>query len=176
MLPLFHITGLNLALAVMHMGGKNVVIEKFTEKETLYYTAQEKVTLWGSFPPILQRMIKAAGESDSNLSSLKYVVGLDGPETIAAFVIPSYSIHYTKLYDAANPFADPFKIRVPRLAKKVAAGAEFIQTQCVYNLEKFEKWMDGVRERGLHDKVYIMAGITPMRSVGMAKYMRNNFV
>jgi methylenetetrahydrofolate reductase (NADPH) len=72
---------------------------------------------------------------------------------------------------AANPFADPFKIRVPRLAKKIAAGAEFIQTQCVYNLEKFELWMKGVVERGLHEKVFIMPGITPMRSVGMAKYM-----
>lgn len=72
---------------------------------------------------------------------------------------------------AANPFADPFKIRVPRLAKKVAAGAEFIQTQCVYNLDRFEEWMKGVVERGLHEKVFIMAGITPMRSVGMAKYM-----
>jgi methylenetetrahydrofolate reductase (NADPH) len=72
---------------------------------------------------------------------------------------------------AANPFADPFKIRVPRLAKKIAAGAEFIQTQCVYNLDKFELWMKGVVERGLHEKVYIMPGITPMRSVGMAKYM-----
>jgi methylenetetrahydrofolate reductase (NADPH) len=60
---------------------------------------------------------------------------------------------------------------VPRLAKKVAAGAEFIQTQCVYNLDKFEKWMEGVVERGLHEKVFILAGITPMRSVGMAKYM-----
>lgn len=73
---------------------------------------------------------------------------------------------------AANPFGDPFKIRVPRLAKKVACGAEFIQTQCIYNLDRFEKWMEGVRERGLHEKVYIMAGITPMRSVGMAKYMK----
>ena len=72
---------------------------------------------------------------------------------------------------AANPFADPFKIRVPRLAKKVACGAEFIQTQCVYNLDKFELWMKGVVDRGLHEKVFIMAGITPMRSVGMAKYM-----
>lgn len=72
---------------------------------------------------------------------------------------------------AANPFADPFKIRVPRLAKKVAAGAEFIQTQCVYNLDKFEEWMKGAVDRGLHEKVFIMAGITPMRSVGMAKYM-----
>lgn len=73
---------------------------------------------------------------------------------------------------AANPFGDPFKIRVPRLAKKVAAGAEFIQTQCIYNMERFEKWMEGVCERGLHEQVYIMAGITPMRSVGMAKYMK----
>ena len=72
---------------------------------------------------------------------------------------------------AANPFADPFHIRVPRLAKKIAAGAEFIQTQCVYNLDKFELWMKGVVDRGLHEKVFIMAGITPMRSVGMAKYM-----
>lgn len=75
---------------------------------------------------------------------------------------------------AANPFADPFKIRVPRLAKKYAAGAEFIQTQCVYNIEKFELWMEGVRERGLHEKVFILPGITPMRSVGMAKYLRKN--
>ncbi|WP_136807388.1 methylenetetrahydrofolate reductase [Desulfosediminicola flagellatus] len=73
---------------------------------------------------------------------------------------------------AANPFGDPFKIRVPRLAKKVAAGAEFIQTQCIYNMEKFEAWMEGVRDRGLDESVYIMAGITPMRSVGMAKYMK----
>jgi methylenetetrahydrofolate reductase (NADPH) len=72
---------------------------------------------------------------------------------------------------AANPFADPFKIRVPRLAKKIAAGAEFIQTQCVYNLDKFELWMKGVVERGLHEKVFIMPGIPPMRSMGMAKYM-----
>lgn len=73
---------------------------------------------------------------------------------------------------AANPFGDPFKIRVPRLAKKVAAGAEFIQTQCIYNLDKFELWMEGVRDRGLHENVHILAGITPMRSVGMAKYLR----
>lgn len=74
---------------------------------------------------------------------------------------------------AANPFADPFEIRVPRLAKKIAAGAEFIQTQCIYNLDKFELWMKGVRERGLHEKVAIMAGLTPLKSVGMARYMKN---
>ncbi len=74
---------------------------------------------------------------------------------------------------AANPFADPFEIRVPRLAKKIKAGAEFIQTQCIYNLDKFEEWMQGVRDRGLHEKVYILAGMTPMKSAGMAKYMKN---
>jgi methylenetetrahydrofolate reductase (NADPH) len=73
---------------------------------------------------------------------------------------------------AANPFADPFEIRVPRLAKKIAAGVEFIQTQCIYNLDKFEAWMQGVRDRGLHEKCYILAGLTPMKSVGMAKYMQ----
>ena len=73
---------------------------------------------------------------------------------------------------AANPFADPFEIRVPRLAKKVAAGVEFIQTQCIYNLDKFEEWMKGVRDRGLHEKCYILAGLTPMKSVGMARYMQ----
>ena len=74
---------------------------------------------------------------------------------------------------AANPFADPFEIRVPRLAKKVAAGAEFIQTQCIYNLEKFELWMKQTRDRGLHEKVHILAGVTPFKSAGMAKYMKN---
>ncbi|MBF0225918.1 MAG: methylenetetrahydrofolate reductase [Desulfobacterales bacterium] len=74
---------------------------------------------------------------------------------------------------AANPFADPFEIRVRRLAKKIAAGAEFIQTQCIYNLDKFELWMKMLRDKGLHEKVYILAGVTPLKSAGMAKYMKN---
>jgi len=74
---------------------------------------------------------------------------------------------------AENPFADPFEIRVLRLAKKVAAGAQFIQTQCIYNMDKFKLWMKGVREMGLHEKVSILAGLTPMKNVGMAKYMKN---
>ena len=74
---------------------------------------------------------------------------------------------------AANPFADPYEIRVPRLAKKVAAGAEFIQTQCIYNLDKFEDWMTKAVDRGLTEKVYILAGMTPMKSAGMARYMKN---
>jgi len=75
---------------------------------------------------------------------------------------------------AANPFADPFKIQVPRLAKKVAAGAQFIQTQCIFNLDKFKEFMKGVRDRGLHEKTFILAGITPLKSAGMAQYMATN--
>jgi methylenetetrahydrofolate reductase (NADPH) len=74
---------------------------------------------------------------------------------------------------AANPFADPFELRVARLAKKTKAGVDFIQTQCIYNMEKFEKWMAGVCDRGLDEQVSILAGITPMKSAGMARYMKN---
>lgn len=75
---------------------------------------------------------------------------------------------------AANPFADPFEWRVYRLAKKIKAGVDFIQTQCVYNMEKFQEWIKQSNEMGLTEKVYILAGVTPMKSVGMAKYMKNN--
>ena len=72
---------------------------------------------------------------------------------------------------AANPFADPFPIRVRRLRKKVEAGAEFIQTQCVYNVPKFREWMGQVRDAGLHERTAILAGVTPLKSYKMAKYM-----
>lgn len=75
---------------------------------------------------------------------------------------------------AANPFADPFEFRVIRLAKKVAAGADFIQTQCIFNVQKFAKWMDMVRDRGLDEKTHILAGVTPLKSVGMARYMKES--
>ncbi len=74
---------------------------------------------------------------------------------------------------AANPFADPMDFRVIRLAKKIKAGADFIQTQCIYNLERFESWMAMARERGLTEKTFILGGVTPIKSAGMAKYMKN---
>ena len=74
---------------------------------------------------------------------------------------------------AANPFADPFEWRVHRLAKKVSAGVDFIQTQCIYNMEKFREWIKQANDMGLTEKVYILAGVTPMKSVGMAKYMKS---
>lgn len=70
--------------------------------------------------------------------------------------------------DAANPFADPFEFRVVRPAKKVSAGVDFIQTQCTYNLKKFEGWTKQAVDRGLHEKVAILAGVTPFKSVGTA--------
>lgn len=73
---------------------------------------------------------------------------------------------------AANPFGDPFSFRVVRLAKKVAAGAEFIQTQCIYNLDRFEKWMAMSRDKGLTEKTCILGGVTPLKSAGMARYMK----
>ncbi len=75
---------------------------------------------------------------------------------------------------AANPFADPFELRVMRLAKKIEAGADFIQTQCIFNVDKFEQWMEGVRKMGLHKKCYILAGVTPCKSLGAARYMSKN--
>ncbi len=72
-----------------------------------------------------------------------------------------------------NPFADPFEYRVDRLEKKINAGASFIQTQCIFDIERFKKWMELVRERGLHKKVKIMGGVTPIKSLGAAKYMKN---
>lgn len=74
---------------------------------------------------------------------------------------------------AANPFGDPFEFRVTRLAKKVSAGADFIQTQAIYDMDRFERWMEGVRERGLDRKVHILAGVVPLKSVGAARYMKN---
>lgn len=74
---------------------------------------------------------------------------------------------------AANPFADPMPFRVVRLAKKINAGADFIQTQCIYNLNRFEEWMKMARDKGLTDSVFILGGVTPLKSPGMAKYMKN---
>ena len=72
-----------------------------------------------------------------------------------------------------NPFGDPFEFRVPRLAKKVAAGADFIQTQSIFDLDRFERFMDEVRDRGLDRKVHILAGVLPLKSAKVAQYMKN---
>lgn len=85
MLPLFHITGLNLSLAILQLGGKNIIMEKFNDPLALELTLREGVTLWGSFPPMLQRMVAEIERTSQSPTTLKYVVGLDGPDNIALF-------------------------------------------------------------------------------------------
>lgn len=75
---------------------------------------------------------------------------------------------------AANPFADPFEFRVIRLAKKIRAGADFIQTQCIYDMKRFREFMRMACDMGLDKQCFILAGLTPLKSGGMAAYMNKN--
>ena len=75
---------------------------------------------------------------------------------------------------AENPFGDPLEFRALRLKKKVEAGADFVQTQCIFNVPRFKKWMEEVRALGLHQEVKILAGITPIKSAGMANHMQKS--
>jgi methylenetetrahydrofolate reductase (NADPH) len=72
---------------------------------------------------------------------------------------------------ASNPFGDPFDFRVIRLAKKISAGADFIQTQCIYNMDRFRTFMHLAKEEGLTEKTKILGGVTPLKSLPMARYM-----
>lgn len=74
---------------------------------------------------------------------------------------------------AANPYADPFPFRAIRLAKKVEAGIDFVQTQIIFNVGKFEEFMAQCRELGVTERCRILAGVAPLKSAGMAKYMKN---
>lgn len=73
---------------------------------------------------------------------------------------------------AINPLAQPLESTINRLKDKVTAGADFVQTQPIYNIEGFKKWMELVREKGLHKEVKIIAGITPITSLAAARYMK----
>jgi 5,10-methylenetetrahydrofolate reductase len=75
---------------------------------------------------------------------------------------------------AAAPFADPVDFRPYRLAKKVKAGANFIQTQLVYDVDAFAEYMKKVRGLGLHEQTFLLAGVGPIKSPGMARYMKNS--
>ena len=72
---------------------------------------------------------------------------------------------------AANPFGDPHEYRIYRLANKIDAGADFIQTQCIYNMPRFRDFMKKAVDMGLTEKTYLLAGVTPMKSARMAQYM-----
>jgi len=75
---------------------------------------------------------------------------------------------------AANPFAEPLEMRIFNLGKKIDAGARFIQTQPVFDLPRFMKWMDLVRKEGYHNQTHIIAGVMPVRSVKALQYMADS--
>jgi len=74
-----------------------------------------------------------------------------------------------------NPFADPFEFQVTRLAKKIRAGADFIQTYPLYDIKRFKEWMTMVRDRGLDKKVYILVTLCPLGSEEMIRDVENEF-
>lgn len=74
----------------------------------------------------------------------------------------------------ANPFAEPFEWRVRHLVKKIDAGAEFVQTQCIFDLERFDKYMEQIRAEGIHERVFIIAGISPAKSARPLEYMKEH--
>ncbi len=75
---------------------------------------------------------------------------------------------------AWTPLGDPIDFRPLRLKKKVEAGADFIQTQGVYDIEAFKKQMDIVVKMGLHERTAILAGIIVPKNLGMLKYMNSS--
>jgi methylenetetrahydrofolate reductase (NADPH) len=77
---------------------------------------------------------------------------------------------------AENPFGDPLEFRPIRLGKKVAAGADFIQTQPIYDMNRFREWMKMVQDRGLHEKCYILAGVSPLNSERIILYLKEKIL
>ena len=109
-----------------------------------------------------------------DLDSVNLISMLKTMRDEAKFQCGDEMTHAPELYIgcAENPFADPFELRALRLKKKIEAGADFIQTQCIFNVPKFKKWMEEVRALGLHKEIKILAGITPLKGVGGARYMQ----
>ncbi len=110
-----------------------------------------------------------------DIDSIQLIQTLKNMRDEKKFICGEYISGEVPMYigAAANPYADPFEFRVTRLAKKVKAGADFIQTQAVYDVAKFAKWMEMAVDRGLDKKTHILAGVIPIRSAGMARYMRD---
>ena len=75
---------------------------------------------------------------------------------------------------AANPFGEPLDLRIIRLGKKIRAGAHFIQTQPVFDMPRFEKWMAAVRHEGYDKQVFILVGVMPVKSAKALEYMKES--
>lgn len=111
-----------------------------------------------------------------DLDSIQLIAALRGMRDEGRFICGDEMKVKPRLFIgcAANPFADPFEFRVVRLEKKIRAGADFVQTQCVLDIGRFRRFMEMACERGLHEKAYILAGVMPIKSARMARYMQKN--
>ena len=117
------------------------------------------------------------GKNVNDLDSIQLIQAVKNMRDKGVFVGGESLDHpLPKIFIGAvtNPFADPFEDRPVRLAKKIAAGAQFIQTQCIFDLDRFERWMEKVRDLGLHEKAYILGGVILAKSAGAARYMQRN--
>ena len=94
MLPLFHITGLNLAMSVMHAGGKNVIMSRFDAAKALEWIEKEHISVIGSFPPILSSLQTELDGQARDISSLRMILGIDNPDTIRAFEAKTRSVFW----------------------------------------------------------------------------------
>jgi len=75
---------------------------------------------------------------------------------------------------AANPFAEPLELRPRRLKKKALAGADFVQTQMIFDVDRFREFMCRAVDLGVTESMSVLAGVGPLKSAGMARYMRDN--
>lgn len=73
-----------------------------------------------------------------------------------------------------SPFLEPFEMTLLRLEKKVNAGASFIQTQCIFDTQKFKQWLQRLEDMGLNKKAFFIPGLMPLKSPRVARYMQNN--
>jgi long-chain acyl-CoA synthetase len=94
-LPLFHIMGVNFGLAALMAGGKNVIIERFNPQHALNLIQEQKVTLLGSFPPILTTLLDVIETGNFDLSSLEIVAGLEMPDTVKKWEAKTGSTFWT---------------------------------------------------------------------------------
>lgn len=76
----------------------------------------------------------------------------------------------------AGPDMNPMELNLIRLAKKVEAGARFIQTQAVFDLERFDQWITAARGLGITQQTAILAGVLPLASAGEAESLRAKYM
>jgi methylenetetrahydrofolate reductase (NADPH) len=134
--------------------------------------------LLGAYALGIRNLLCLSGDHQSlgNQPQAKNVFDIDSIQLIKAvadmknegiFMNGKKSKHMPKFFigTTINPFADPFDLQLIRLRKKINAGAQFVQTQAVYDVDRFAAWMEEVRKLGLHEQVYIQAGVLVNKSV-----------